>query len=92
MRKLNSPRKSLNAPVVFPLCRLEQVREQKRQNLAKTDPEAAKQFTQPAIAKQLEISPSTLWKIELGTNVKLSFARKIAKLYGKTIEFLWPET
>ena len=68
---------SLNAPVVFSVCKLAEFR-------------ATLGITQPDMAKKIGMSASSLWKIEQGTDVKLTTARKIAKAYGKTIEEIWP--
>lgn len=69
---------SLNAPIVFPGCQLRKIREESG-------------ITQPEMAKKIHMSASSLWKIEQGTDVKLSFARKIAKAYGQPLSILWPE-
>ncbi len=68
---------SLNAPVIHGKCNLARVRE-------------ALGVSQPEMARKIGISASGLWKLEQGTAVKLSVARKIAKHYGKTVEELWP--
>ena len=69
---------SLNAPRVFPECRLKEVRE-------------ALDMNQQQAAAIIGMAPSNLWKLEQGTNVKLSYARKIARAYGKSLDELWPE-
>ena len=73
----DAKKNSLNAPVIHGKCLLAKVRE-------------ALGVSQPEMAKRIGISASGLWKLEQGTAVKLSVARKIAKHYGKTVEELWP--
>jgi len=69
---------SLNAPIVHKRCNLVSTRERMG-------------VSQPEMAVRIGLSPSGLWKIEQGTAVKLSVARRIAAFYGKSIDDLWPE-
>lgn len=71
-------KKSLNSAVVHQRCGLVEA----RRKLG---------VSQPEMAKRLGLSVSGLWKIEQGTEVKLTVARKIAKHYKKSLCELWPE-
>lgn len=63
--------------ISHPLCRLKEFR--LKLNLS-----------EPEMAERCGISVSGLWKIELGTNVSLLLARKLAQQYHATVDELWP--
>jgi len=63
---------------VFWVCTIRELRESLRISLRD-------------VARACKMGVPTLWMIEMGGDVRMTTARKLADFFGRTVEELWPK-